>query len=195
MKQNRKEVYIPTEEELKKELSREKYKLKYKKTLKSTIYTLIIVMAISSLLSTLLFPVLKIYGKSMTPTLVNGDIVLCVKKTKLEHGDVIAFYYNNNILIKRVVGISSDWINIDKEGTVYINDILLEEPYVEEKTYGEADIEYPYQVPEDSYFVLGDSRQSSIDSRNSEVGTISKEDIIGKVIIKLWPMKRIEIIK
>lgn len=191
----KKEIYIPTKEELEKELQREKYKLKYKKTLKSTIYALIIVIAVSSLLSTLLFPVLEIYGVSMSPTLTQGDIVLCVKKSKLEHGDIIAFYYNNKILIKRVIGVSSDWIKIDKEGNVYVNDTLIEEPYVKEKSYGETDIEYPYQVPEDSYFVLGDDRESSIDSRNRVIGTISKEYIIGKIIFKLLPIKKIGITK
>lgn len=194
MKNKRKEIFIPTKEELNEELSREKYKLKYKKTLKSTIYVLILVVAISSLLSTLLFPVLKIYGESMFPTLTHGDIVLCVRKSKYEQGDVIAFYHNNRILVKRVIGVSSDFVNIDEDGNVYVNDILLEEIYVSEKIYGESDIEYPYQVPEDSYFVLGDDRESSIDSRDSEIGTISKEDIIGEIIFNLWPMKRIGII-
>ena len=195
MRKKKKELYIPTKEELEKELSREKYKLKYKKTLKSTIYALVIVVSISSFLSTLLFPVLEIYGKSMSPTFYEGDIVLCMKKSKFENGDMIAFYYNNKILIKRVIGVSSDWVSIDNEGNVYVNDTLLEEPYVEEKSYGESDIEYPYQVPDDSYFVLGDSRTSSIDSRNSVIGTIPKEDIIGKIIFKLWPMKKIGITK
>lgn len=193
MKKIKKELLIPNKEEIERELSREKYKLKYKKTLKSTIYALVIVVAIASLLSTLLFPVLEIYGKSMSPTLIEGDIVLCIKKSNFNRGDIIAFYYNNRILVKRVIGVSSDWVNIDEEGNVYINSVLLEESHIEEKSYGESDIEYPYQVPEDSYFVLGDSRESSIDSRTSQIGTISKEDIIGKIIFKLWPIKRIGI--
>lgn len=191
MKKIKKELFLPNKEEIERELSRERYKLKYKKTLKSTMYALVIVVAIASLLSTLLFPVLEIYGKSMSPTLVEGDIVLCIKKSNFNRGDIVAFYYNNRILVKRVIGVSSDWLNIDEEGNVYINDILLEESYIEEKSYGQSDIEYPYQVPEDSYFVLGDSRELSIDSRNSEIGTIKKEDIIGEIIFKLWPMKRI----
>lgn len=195
MKKNKRALFIPTREELEKELKREKYKLKYKKTLKSTIYALVIVVAISSLLSTLLFPVLEIYGKSMYPTLIEGDIVLCIRKSKLEHGDIIAFYYNNRILIKRVIGVPSDWINIDEEGNVYVNDILQEEPYLEEKSYGETNIEYPYQVPEDTYFVLGDARETSIDSRNTIIGTIQKEDIIGEILIKLWPIDRIGVTK
>jgi len=195
MKKIKKELIIPTKEELEKEILREKYKSKYKKTLKSTIYALIIVISISSLLSTLLFPVLEIYGKSMNPTLIEKDIVLCIKKSNFKRGDIIAFYYNNKILIKRVIGVSSDWINIDKEGNVYVNDILLEESYIKEKSYGESDIKYPYQVPDDSYFILGDERKTSIDSRNKQVGTIRKEDIIGKIIFKLWPIKRIGITK
>ena len=185
MKKSEKELVIPTKKEIEKELSREKYKLKYKKTLKSTIYALLIVVAISSLLSTLLFPVLEIYGKSMYPTLTEGEIVLCIRKSKLKHGDIIAFYYNNKILIKRVIGVSSDWINIDDKGDVYVNDILLDEPYIKEKKYGETNIEYPYQVPEDSYFVLGDDRKTSVDSRNTIIGAIKKENIIGKIIFKL----------
>jgi len=195
MKKNKRKLFVPTKEELEKELSREKYKIRYKQMLKSTVYTLVIVIAISSLLSTLLFPVLKIYGKSMSPTLTLGDIVLCMKKSTYYNGDIIALYYNNKILIKRVIGVASDWIDIDDEGNVFVNDILLEESYVKEKSNGETDIEYPYQVPEDSYFVLGDDRESSIDSRNSVVGTILKEDILGKIIFKLWPIKRMGIIK
>lgn len=186
-----KEYVLPTTKELEEELLKLKYKSKYKKILKSTICTLIIVVAISSLLSTLLFPVLEIYGKSMSPTLSEGDIVLSIKKSNFKQGDIIAFYYNNKILIKRVVGVPFDWVNIDKEGNVYVNDKLLEEPYVKEKSYGETDIEYPYQVPEDSYFVLGDERLSSIDSRNTIIGAIPKENIIGKIIFKLWPIKNI----
>lgn len=188
-----KELVIPTKEDLEKELIREKYKLKYKKTFKSTIYTLVIVISFSSLLSTLLFPVLEIYGKSMNPTLSEGDIVLCIRKSNIERGDIIAFYYNNKILIKRVIGLSSDWINIDKEGNVYVNDILFKETYIKEKSYGESNIKYPYQVPDDTYFVLGDDRKSSIDSRNSIISVISKEDIVGKIIFKLWPIKKIGI--
>lgn len=190
-----KELVIPTKEDLEKELIREKYKLKYKKTLKSTIYSLIIVISISALLSTLLFPVLEIYGKSMNPTLSEGNIVLSVRKTNLKRGDIIAFYHNNKILIKRVIGVPSDWVNIDKEGNIYVNNTLLEESYLKEKNYRESDIKYPYQVPEDTYFVLGDDRSSSIDSRYKEIGTIHKDNIIGKILFKLWPIKEIGLIK
>lgn len=195
MERDKKEIVIPTKDELEEELTREKYKIKYKKTLKSTIYSLIIVISISSLLSTLLFPVLEIYGKSMNPTLSEGNIVLSVKKTNIKRGDIIAFYHNNKILIKRIIGVSSDWINIDKEGNVSVNDTLLEEPYLKEKNKGESNIKYPYQVPDDTYFVLGDTRSSSIDSRTKEIGTIPKDNVIGKIIFRLWPIKEIGLIK
>jgi len=195
MKRNKKEIFIPTTDELEKELTREKYKLKYKKTLKSTIYSLIIVISISSLLSTLLFPVLEIYGKSMNPTLSEGNIVLSVRKTNIKRGNIIAFYHNNKILIKRVIGVSSDWIDIDKKGNIYVNNILLEESYLKEKNKGESNIKYPYQVPEDTYFVLGDERLSSVDSRYKEIGTIHKDNVIGKIIFRLWPIKEIGLIK
>lgn len=189
----KRQIFIPTKEELELELKREIYKQKYKKTLKSTIYTLIVVIAVSSLLSTLLFPVLEIYGSSMSGTLSEGDIVLSMRKSLFKKGDIIAFYHNNKILIKRVIGVPSDWINIDEEGNVYVNNILLEEPYVKEKMQGENDIEYPYQVPDDSYFVLGDDRSSSLDSRTNIIGTIKKENIIGKIILRLWPISKVGI--
>jgi len=188
-------INIPTTIELEQELTRENYKSKYKKLLKSTIYVLMIVVSISVVIATFLFPVLQIYGESMQPNLKENDIVLCMKKSKYKIGDVIAFYYNNKILVKRVIGISSNWINIDLAGNVYVDDKLLSEFYLEEKLFGESDIKYPYQVPEDSYFVLGDNRETSIDSRSSMIGTISDEQIIGKVVFRVWPLKQIGIIK
>lgn len=188
-------LIVPTTKELEQELNRESYKLKYKKLLKSTIYILIIVVSISVIVATFLFPVLKIYGESMKPNLKENDIVLCVKNAKYKPGNIIAFYYNNKILVKRVIAKSSDWVNIDEEGNVYVNDKLIEENYIKEKMRGESDIKYPYQVPEGSYFVLGDKRDTSVDSRSSLIGTISSEDIIGKIIFRVWPLKQIRIIK
>lgn len=188
-------LVLPTTSQLKEELNRERYKSRYKTLLKSTIYVLLIVIAISVLVATLFFPVLQIYGKSMEPTLSEGEIVVSVKSQELKSGDIIAFYYNNRILIKRIVATSSQWVNIDEEGNVFVNDKLLKEPYLEKTSIVESDISYPYQVPEESYFVLGDERELSIDSRNSQIGAISQEDIIGKVIFKVWPIKKIGIIK
>ena len=190
-----KSLELPTTKDLEHQLNQEKYNFKYKKILKSTIYALIIVASISTLAATLIFPVLRIYGSSMSPTLIEGDIVISIKKTKFKKGDIIAFYYNNHILVKRVIATSSDWVNIDLEGNIYINNKLIEENYIEEKSFGESNIEFPYQVPEGTYFILGDKRNISIDSRNSLIGTIPQEEIIGKIIFRVWPLKRLEIIK
>lgn len=173
------------------ELKRETYKFKYKKVLSTTIYALIIVASSAALIATLLMPVLKISGSSMKPTFNEGEIVLSIKTKTLNTGDIVAFYHGNKLLVKRVIAKYGDWVNITEEGDVYINDELLDEPYILEKNQGNVDIEFPYQVPESSYFVLGDERKNSIDSRTKLVGTISKEDIIGKVIFKVWPIKKI----
>lgn len=194
-RKNEKEILLLTTEQLEKELDRVKYKSKYRRLCRSIIYILVIVIAISILLATLVFPVLRIYGGSMEPTLVSDDVVLCIKGLKFESGDIIAFYYNNRVLVKRVIATSSDWVNIDDDGNVFVNDKLLDESYIDEKYYGDVDIEFPYQVSEGSYFVLGDQRESSIDSRNSLIGSISEEDIIGKVVLRVWPMKRVGMIK
>lgn len=188
------ELILPTTSQLEQELKREKYKFRYKKLLKNTISALLIVIALSVLAATLVFPVLQIYGNSMKPTLVEDDIVVSVKKSNFETGDIIAFYYNNRILVKRIIATPLDWVRVDEEGNVYVNSILINEPYLKNKALGESDIEYPYQVPEKEYFVMGDERELSIDSRNSTIGTISEEDIIGKIIFKVWPIKKLGLI-
>lgn len=187
-KTNINKLALPTTTQLEAELNREKYKTRYKNLLKSTIHTIIIVIALSILAATYLFSILKISGNSMSPNLESGDIVISIKPTTIENGDIIAFYYNNRILIKRVIATSSEWVNIDESGNVYVNNELINETYIKEKAYGEPTIEFPYQVPEESYFVLGDQRETSIDSRNSLIGAISKNDIIGKIIFKVWPI-------
>lgn len=188
-------LILPTTSQLEKELHREKYKFRYKKLLKSTVYALLIVVALSVLVATLIFPVLQIYGNSMNPTFMENDIVVCMKDSSLENGDVIAFYHNNRILVKRIIASPSQWVDIDEEGNVFVNNILIEENYLKEKSYGEVNIEFPIQVPEGEYFVLGDNREISIDSRVSTIGNISQDDIIGKVIFKVWPFNRIGFIK
>jgi len=194
-KMKRNVLIVPSTQILEEALDKEKRKFSYKKIIKNMVYALIIVIAFSVLCSTLVFHVLKIYGNSMKPSLNEGELVLCLNKNKFKMGDIIAFYYNNKILIKRVIATSSDWVNIDEKGKVYVNDELLEEEYVDEKVLGESDIKYPYQVPDNSYFILGDKRDTSIDSRNSKLGTITKDEIIGKVVLRLWPLKRFGLIK
>ena len=180
--------------EIEQELKREKYLSRYKKVLMSTIYTLIIVASIAALIATLVMPVLQISGSSMNKTLYEGEIVLSIKTKKLKCGDIVAFYHGNKILIKRVIAGPNTWVNITDDGNVYVNDVLLEEPYVEKKYLGETNIEFPYQVPDESYFILGDKRETSVDSRNSTIGTIKYDDIIGKVIFRVWPLKKIGLI-
>lgn len=179
---------IPTVSELEKELKRERYKINYFSVLRSTIFTLITVAAIAVLVAVLLLPVLQIYGASMTPTLEEGNIVVSVKGSKFDTGDIIAFYYNNRILVKRVIGQPGDWINITEDGTVFVNGDAIDEPYLKEKAFGECDIELPYQVPESRVFVMGDHRSVSVDSRSTTVGCIAEEQIVGKIVFRVWPI-------
>lgn len=182
---------LPTSRQIERELQRVRYQSRYRSVLRSTVYTLVTVAAIAILVATLWIPVLRIYGSSMTPTLQDGQIVLSVKTSDVETGDIIAFYYNNKILIKRVIGIAGDWIDIDEDGTVYVNDAPLEEPYLTERAMGECNIDLPYQVPEGRYFVMGDHRSTSVDSRNTAVGCVSEEQVVGIVIFRVWPLNRL----
>lgn len=159
--------------------------------LRSTVFTLITVAAIAVLVATLWLPVLQIYGSSMTPTLADGDILFTVKTTDLEQGDIVSFYYNNKILVKRVIAGPGDWVNIDEFGNVYINSMLIDEPYLEDKSLGICDIELPYQVPDGQIFVMGDHRNTSVDSRSTSVGRVSQEQIVGKIIFLIWPLEQL----
>ena len=178
----------PAIDQLEGELRRERYKRRYSAVLKSTVYTLITVAAIAVLVATLWMPVLQIYGNSMTPTLIEGDIVLTVKNSDFTRGDIIAFYYGNKLLVKRCIAGPGSWVNIDDDGNVYVDGQLLDEPYVDEKALGDTNIELPYQVPDERYFVLGDHRATSVDSRNSTVGCVSDEQIVGQIVYRVWPL-------
>ncbi|MGN0134937.1 MAG: signal peptidase I [Anaerotignum sp.] len=173
--------------QLEAELKREKHKRRYFRVLRSTICTLIVVAAIAVLAATLWMPVLQIYGTSMTPTLKEGQIVLSVKGSDFEQGDMVAFYIGNKLLVKRVIAGPADKIKITQDGTVFVNGKKLEEPYVSEKALGECDLNFPYQVPESRYFLMGDHRETSLDSRSSVVGCIDREQIVGKIIFCVWP--------
>ena len=185
---------MPATEQLEEELKREKYKHRYRSVLRSTVYTLVIVAAVAVLTATLWLPVLQIYGSSMTPTLQDGEIIFTVKTSKFEPGDVIAFYYNNKILVKRVICGPADWVNIDGDGTVYVNGTELDEPYLTEKALGDCNIQLPYQVPDGKVFVMGDHRSTSVDSRNTAVGCVAQEQIVGKIIFRIWPLNRLGIV-
>lgn len=180
--------------QLENELKRETYKSKYIKILTSTIYALVIISAVSALVATLIMPVIQISGSSMSPTFNEGEIVVSLKTKNLESGDVIAFYHGNKILVKRVIASAGSYVNMDEEGYVYVDGNKLNENYIEDYSLSEVDIELPYQVPDGHWFVLGDNRDDSVDSRNSEIGSISQDDIIGKIIFRIWPLKKLEII-
>ena len=183
---------LPQVELLQKELKRERYKRRFRRLLRSTVNALVVVAAIAALIATLVLPVLQIAGTSMEPSLNDGDIVLLVKTDRLETGDLCAFYYSNKILIKRIIGIPGDYIWINSDGTVVLNGSELEEPYVTEKALGECDVEFPYQVSENNYFMMGDHRETSIDSRSSVIGCIAEDQIIGKILCKLWPLEEFQ---
>lgn len=180
---------IPTAEQLNSEVRRINYRRNYVKTLYTTVSSLLVVASIAVLVSMLFLPVLRVTGTSMTPTLLNDELLICSKRSNFESGDIVAFYFNNKILLKRVIGIAGDVIDIADDGTVYLNGNELDEPYVNEKAFGECDIKLPYQVPENRIFVMGDHRSVSIDSRSTSVGCVADEYIIGKVILRIWPFK------
>lgn len=187
-----KSVELPSSALLEKELKNENYRRRFFINLRSTVFGLITVAAMAVLVAILFLPVLHIYGQSMNGTLDNGDIVLSIKGSSMDTGEIIAFYYNNNILVKRVIANSGEWVDIDQEGNVYVNQKQINEPYLREpKAYGETDIELPYQVPEGKVFVMGDNREVSIDSRNTAVGCVDQEQVVGHIVFRVWPIGKL----
>lgn len=186
------DMHLPSSELLQTELEKEIYRRRFFKTFRSTVFGLVTVAALAILVAVLFMPVLHIYGQSMNGTLDNGDIVVSVKSSEMETGEIIAFYYNNNILVKRVIAGSGDWVDIDKDGSVYVNQKLIDEPYLKQpKAYGDTDIELPCQVPENKVFVMGDNREVSIDSRNTSVGCVDREQVVGHIVFRVWPINKL----
>ena len=179
---------IPELAQLEAELARVKYRSRYRLVLRSTVYTLIVVAAIAVLVATIWMPVLQIYGSSMTPTLSEGDIVVSLKGSAFQRGDLVAFYLGNKILVKRCIAGPGQWVDIDDEGNVYVDGEQLDEPYLMEKALGDCNIELPYQVPDSRYFCMGDHRSTSVDSRNTAVGCVAEEQIVGKIVFRVWPL-------
>ena len=183
-----KNVSVPSLTEIQSERKRIRRGTYYRQALRGTVSVLLVVAAVAVLITTLFLPILQISGDSMSPTLEHNEIVVLLKTKKFERGDLIGFYYQGKILLKRVIALPEDEVAIDADGNVYVNGELLQEPYVTDKGLGDCDLEFPYKVPGTSYFVLGDRRSNSVDSRNSVVGAISRDDIIGKVFIRVWPI-------
>ena len=193
-KKRDKKVPVPSLPEIQTERKRIRRKDYYKQALRGTIAVLVVVAAVAVLVATLFLPILQISGDSMSPTLEHDEIVVLVKTRKLQRGDLVGFYYQGKILLKRVIALPEDEVAIDAEGAVFVNGERLDEPYVTDKALGDCDLEFPYRVPGTSYFVLGDRRSNSVDSRNSAIGTISGEDIIGKVFLRVWPLSRLGLV-
>ncbi len=174
-------------DELQEELRREQRKKQYSSTTRNTFYVMIVVAAVAILVATLWMPVLRIYGTSMTPTLEEGNIVLSLRGADFETGDIVAFYYENKLLVKRCIAGPGDWVDMSEEGDVFVNGEQINEPYIDEKSYGDVTITFPYQVPEGRYFVMGDHRSTSADSRLAIIGCVAEEQIVGKIVFRIMP--------
>ncbi|WP_207302852.1 signal peptidase I [Lachnoclostridium sp. Marseille-P6806] len=188
MKQRGTVVILPTSGEAEEALRREQDARRYHATLRSTLFSLVVVAAVSVLVATIWLPVLRIYGKSMTPTLCEGEIVVSLKGSSFRTGDIVGLYVGNKLLVKRVIAGPGQWVDIDGEGTVYVDGEMLEEPYLMDKALGDVNIGLPYQVPDERYFVMGDHRSTSADSRNTAVGCIAEEQIVGRIVFRVWPL-------
>lgn len=180
---------LPSSEEVEQELNREQYRRRYRRTLKSTVFALVTAAAAAVLVAALWLPVLEIFGSSMTPTLQEGQYVVSVKDNSPVNGDIIAFYYGNKVLVKRCIAGPGDWVDIQEDGTVLVNGEVLDEPYLTEKSFGICDLELPYQVPEGTFFLMGDERETSVDSRHSSVGCIPANQMVGKIVFRVWPFE------
>lgn len=195
MKQKTNKIPVAEVPQLEDELKRVDHRARFLKLLRNTLYTLVVVAAVAVLVAVIFLPVLRIYGSSMNPTLNEGEIVVSVKNADIRHGDILGVYYGSKVLVKRCIATEYEWVNIDEEGNVYVDGILQSEPFIEEKAFGECDLDLPYQVPDGCVFVMGDNRATSIDSRNSSVGCIDLENVVGKIVFRVWPLNQFGFIR
>lgn len=186
-----KKLEMPTLDVIEAEVDRMHGQSRFRTVLRSTFFSLIVVAAVAVLVATIWMPVLQIFGSSMSPTLQEGEIVISVKGTEFQQGDLVAFYLGNNILVKRYIAGPGQWVDMDEEGNVYVDGVLLDEPYIQEKSLGNANLDFPYQVPENRYFCMGDYRATSVDSRHTQVGCVAQEQIVGKIIFRIWPLEKL----
>lgn len=184
----------PTLSQLQAELRRIRYKSRYQRVLWSTFFTLVVVAAFAILAATLWFPVLEIYGMSMSPTLTESEVIVSVKSQDIDRGELVAFYFGNKILVKRCIALPGDIVVIRDDGLVSVNGKWLDEPYVSELSLGQCDLDFPYTIPQERYFLLGDHRETSVDSRSTVIGCVSQEEVVGKVFFRLWPLNRLGVI-
>lgn len=183
-----KKVELPTPEQVAAERARLRYRRRYHSTLRGTLSVLVVAAAAAILVATLWMPVLQIYGSSMTPTVEEGEIVVSLKGSEFRQGEIVAFYYNNKILVKRIIAGPGQWVDMDEDGGVRVDGEPLSEPYLTEKALGQCDIDFPYQVPDERWFVMGDHRATSVDSRTAAIGCVAEEQIVGRIVFRVWPL-------
>lgn len=188
--ENKRPVLIPSEEQVESELNRIRYRKRFIRTLFNTAAVLVVVAAAAVLVSTIFLPVIQVSGNSMSPTLNDGDILVTLNTESVTYGDLCCVSWQNKMLLKRVIGLAGDVITIGADGSVTVNDRVIDEPYVTEKALGQCDISFPYEVPADKIFILGDNRMLSADSRSSDIGSIGAEQIVGKVLFRIWPLRK-----
>ena len=187
MTSQKRDFWVPSSEEVQEEMQRIKSQGRFSQALKSTFGTVIVVAAIAVLVAAIFLPVLRITGTSMEPLFMPGDILVAYKTDNLKRGEICTFYYNNKLIVKRVIALGGDTVDISEDGLVSVNGNELNEPYVQKNTLGLCDLEFPFEVPLGQMFLLGDNRETSVDSRSGDFGCISVEEVLGRVFLRVWP--------